>query len=171
MKRHYTYFLHGKLRATKRNMAKKMGSYIGYTVDPLRRIRQHNGLIKGGAKSTTRRGNSWKIQVVVAGFESSSMGLKFEKMSQNYRPKAKRSWTRSINIGRPMVSPILRLNSFLYVLLHPIFIDQDLVVYIKKSALKDKFRNEATLRSMYGGGHQFKMCDGDCVSEFLKVKK
>ena len=42
-------------------------TYVGYTVDPSRRIRQHNGEIKGGARATS--GSSpvdWEFLFVVA---------------------------------------------------------------------------------------------------------
>lgn len=42
-------------------------TYVGYTNKPKTRIRQHNGLIKGGAKYTTRHNqNSWRYLAVIA---------------------------------------------------------------------------------------------------------
>jgi predicted GIY-YIG superfamily endonuclease len=38
-------------------------TYVGYTVDPARRLRQHNGELRGGAART--RGGSWAILFVV----------------------------------------------------------------------------------------------------------
>ena len=38
-----------------------------FTVDPRRRLRQHNGEIKGGA-SATRLGRPWEMLVYVYGF-------------------------------------------------------------------------------------------------------
>ncbi len=56
-------------------------TYVGYTVDPIRRLRQHNGEISAGAKRT--RGNQWKHAVVVIGFPSKFSALSFEWAWQN----------------------------------------------------------------------------------------
>ena len=42
----------------------KNRTYIGYTVEPTRRIRQHNGIIKGGAKATSVA-NDWKFLSII----------------------------------------------------------------------------------------------------------
>ena len=39
--------------------------HTGYTVDPLRRLRQHNGLISGGARGTRGGRGSWSFLFVV----------------------------------------------------------------------------------------------------------
>jgi structure-specific endonuclease subunit SLX1 len=40
-------------------------TYNGYTVNPLRRIRQHNNEIKGGAKYTTKSKVEWKYLLII----------------------------------------------------------------------------------------------------------
>ena len=41
-------------------------TYVGYTTDPLRRLRQHNGEIKGGARRTRTGGKgTWEILFVI----------------------------------------------------------------------------------------------------------
>lgn len=52
--------------------------YIGYTVNPLRRLRQHNGEIVNGAKKTSRRGRPWVMVLCVSGFSEDRIALKFE---------------------------------------------------------------------------------------------
>ncbi|EPY19434.1 structure-specific endonuclease subunit SLX1 [Angomonas deanei] len=52
--------------------------YIGYTVDPLRRLRQHNGELVNGAKRTHRHGRPWCIVCCVSGFAEDRTALKFE---------------------------------------------------------------------------------------------
>ena len=52
-------------------------SYIGFTVNPLRRVRQHNGEIQGGARRT-RRHRPWEAVALVDGFASQVEALQFE---------------------------------------------------------------------------------------------
>ncbi|KAJ1622518.1 hypothetical protein T492DRAFT_600437, partial [Pavlovales sp. CCMP2436] len=51
--------------------------YIGFTVNPLRRLRQHNGEIKGGARKTSRF-KPWEVVLVVHGFSNKIIALQFE---------------------------------------------------------------------------------------------
>ena len=50
--------------------------YIGATVKPERRLRQHNGDIKGGARRT--RGQVWRFKCIVTGFRTWREALQFE---------------------------------------------------------------------------------------------
>lgn len=51
-------------------------TYVGATVDPDRRLRQHNGELVGGARAT--KGRVWKRRFLVGGFDSEVPALKFE---------------------------------------------------------------------------------------------
>jgi predicted GIY-YIG superfamily endonuclease len=42
----------------------KNRTYVGYTVEPNRRIRQHNGIIKGGAKATSIA-SDWRFLSII----------------------------------------------------------------------------------------------------------
>ena len=52
------------------------GSYVGYSNDPLKRLRKHNREIKGGAKKTS--GRTWRLYAVVEGFRTRVEALRFE---------------------------------------------------------------------------------------------
>ena len=51
-------------------------TYIGATVDPDRRLQQHNGVKSGGARATA--GREWRRMVLVGGFPSQTAALQFE---------------------------------------------------------------------------------------------
>ena len=56
-------------------------TYVGATVDLNRRLRQHNGEIKGGAHATTskvKKGKTWKRVCHVLGFPDWTATLQFE---------------------------------------------------------------------------------------------
>ena len=52
-------------------------TYNGCTNNFKRRIRQHNGEIKGGAKCTSRRG-PWNVYCIITGFENNIEALQTE---------------------------------------------------------------------------------------------
>ena len=57
-------------------------TYIGFTDNPLTRIRQHNGIIKGGAKKTSKK-RPWVLVLVISNFPNKILALKFEWAWQN----------------------------------------------------------------------------------------
>jgi len=65
-------------------------SYIGITTNIKRRLRQHNGLIKGGAKYTRNfKGNGeWKYYLFISGYTKSEC-LSFERNVKNVKKRTK----------------------------------------------------------------------------------
>ena len=66
MARYYVYWIQSGPRA-----------YIGATVDPRKRLRQHNGEIVGGAARTRNRG-PWRFHCVISGFRTWQEALQYE---------------------------------------------------------------------------------------------
>jgi predicted GIY-YIG superfamily endonuclease len=53
-------------------------TYIGATIDKDRRLKQHNGILVGGARATSRRPGGWYRVCHVRGFPSFNTALSFE---------------------------------------------------------------------------------------------
>jgi structure-specific endonuclease subunit SLX1 len=51
-------------------------TYVGATVNPDRRLRQHNGEIRGGARATS--GRSWARRFLIGTFDTEREALRFE---------------------------------------------------------------------------------------------
>lgn len=51
-------------------------TYVGATVNPDRRLRQHNGEICGGARAT--KGRAWRRVFLIGGFAEEREALRFE---------------------------------------------------------------------------------------------
>ena len=77
-------------------------TYIGATVNLDRRLRQHNGEIKGGAKST--KGKKWIRIAYVSGFPDWNSTLQFEWRWKNLSRK---------HIGTPLQKRWLALHQLL----------------------------------------------------------
>ena len=62
-------------------------TYAGVSPDPVRRLRQHNGEIKGGAKYTTSKGPGWKHVCIVSGFQTKIQSMQFEWAVKHQKPR------------------------------------------------------------------------------------
>lgn len=59
MSQHYCYILYIPNSSS-------IATYNGYTNNPVRRLRQHNGVISGGARATSRnKAHNWKYGVII----------------------------------------------------------------------------------------------------------
>ena len=56
-------------------------SYIGFTTNPQRRIRQHNKEIKGGAKATTNKDSEWEFALLINGFKDKNGVITHQTMT------------------------------------------------------------------------------------------
>ena len=62
-------------------------TYVGVSNNVEKRLRAHNGEIKGGAKYTTSKGCGWKHICIIRGFPTKIESLQFEWALKNVPPK------------------------------------------------------------------------------------
>jgi len=74
MNRWYVYLLHSPDSGR---------TYIGATTDVERRLEQHNGRRRGGARATKNR--EWKLVCYLAGFRDRSEAYRWEKILKSRR--------------------------------------------------------------------------------------
>ena len=74
-------------------------SYVGITNNIKRRLRQHNGEIKGGAKYTSiyNKESLWQYGCYIDGFKSKQDALRFEWALKHVKPKYKTGIVNRIN--------------------------------------------------------------------------
>ena len=73
------------LRSTKPGCTNR--TYVGYSKNPLKRLRQHNGEIVGGAKKT-KKCRPWEFICIISGFPNKRNALQFEWA--NHHPPIKK---------------------------------------------------------------------------------
>lgn len=71
-------------------------TYFGYTTNIQRRLRQHNGEIKGGAKKT-QQGRPWTLVAHITGFPNQHEALSFEWYIHHKRGWSQTSRLKEIN--------------------------------------------------------------------------
>lgn len=76
-----------------------LSTYIGFTVDPKRRLRQHNGEICSGAKRT-HTCRPWEFVAIVHGFASKNASLRFEWHLHHPRSSSKLRDKLTEGLGR-----------------------------------------------------------------------
>ncbi len=75
----------------------KARTYIGYTVNPEQRLRQHNGVVAGGAKATRAMKGRAELKAVVWPFRDAVTALQFEWCWRRKRMKADAADAAAIN--------------------------------------------------------------------------
>jgi len=84
-------------------------TYVGSTIDLNRRLRQHNGEIKGGAKRTTmivKKGEEWLRHCYISGFPTWNAALQFEWRWKQLSRKIK-------SYDTPLEKRMIALNTLL----------------------------------------------------------
>lgn len=79
-------------------------TYVGKTNHLQRRLRQHNGEISGGARSTRRKKGVWKPLLYVHGFRTNRQVLQFEWAMKHHKVSASRTRGRILQLEKLLTS-------------------------------------------------------------------
>jgi predicted GIY-YIG superfamily endonuclease len=94
----------------------KRATYVGATTDPVRRLRQHNKELVGGAHATGMRvvqGDSWRMVCHVSQFPTWNAALQFEWRFKQLTRKLKNAPDGSASKMTPLESRITALEQLL----------------------------------------------------------
>ncbi|SGZ39394.1 related to Structure-specific endonuclease subunit SLX1 [Hanseniaspora guilliermondii] len=126
------------------SLQKKNSTYIGSSNDPVRRLRQHNGVISGGAYRTKKVANRpWEMCLFVHGFPTKSMALKFEHAWQHcYQSRFTKikhqEWAMKKSNNRGL---LLKINTLKLLLNNEHFAHFDLEVVVFDTQGLNKIQN------------------------------
>jgi predicted GIY-YIG superfamily endonuclease len=114
----------------------KNRTYVGYTVEPTRRIKQHNGILKGGAKATSIA-SDWQFLAIIT--SDNELFTKVVALSIEWHLKHPEGKKRTTPIYRGVDG---KLKSIIEVLNRYSF---DFTVYVDENerAKLEELRNEA----------------------------
>ena len=98
-------------------------TYIGYTVNIKRRLKQQNGQLSGGAMRT-KRGRPWKIVLFVSGFEFERTALQYEFCIQHTK-----KYKRTSGIGNKIKIMKALLNQERICKTAPLTKDMKLIIF------------------------------------------
>lgn len=102
-------------------------SYVGMTNDFLHRWRQHNGLIKGGARYT-KKSSKWIPVCIIDGFINKQQAMQCEWKLKSRKNKISRSFKGAI--GRIQYLNYLLNNEARWTSKSPLIEQQNLQIYI-----------------------------------------
>ena len=86
-------------------------TYVGCTTDVQRRLRQHNGELRGGARST--RGRKWRLHSYVEGFDGRSSACRWERIVK-LRARGLRNRSAALESLSNGICPIYTANQKFY---------------------------------------------------------
>jgi len=68
--------------------------YVGSTTNPARRLRQHNGEIRGGGRYTSKH-RDWEMRAIFGPYANRSEAMKAEMALKRKRGRAREQWKPS----------------------------------------------------------------------------